>query len=135
MVTKKIVLHFPRRLAGQPIVCDLVKRYQLDFNILKAAITPREEGLLVLELKGEDHAFAQGMAYLDQIGVARQWLSQDIVRDDDACIHCGACTPVCPNGALAIDRATMRVDYDNEKCVACELCVRACPVNAMQVHF
>jgi len=32
-----------------------VKQYNLDFNILKAQITPNEEGLLVVELKGEDN--------------------------------------------------------------------------------
>ncbi len=135
MVRKKIVLHFPHRLVNQPVVCNLVKRYDLEFTILKAYITPREQGLLVLELKGEDSAFAEGMQYLDEIGIERQWLSQDIVRDETGCTHCGACINVCPSSALTMERPVMLVRFDKEKCVACELCVGACPVKAMEVHF
>lgn len=119
----------------QPIICNLVKQYDLEFNILKARVTPREEGLLVLELKGEERTFAEGLEYLDKIGVTRQWLSQDVVRDDARCFQCGVCTSVCPSGALTIVRDTMCVDFEDKKCVACGLCVGACPVRAMTVSF
>jgi len=119
----------------QPILCQLVRRYDIDFNILKASVTPSEEGLLVLELRGEDEPFQQGMDYLDDLGVKTQLLSQDIKRDDVRCTHCGVCISVCPSGALSVDRATMRVNFDNEKCIACEFCVGACPSRAMEVHF
>ena len=39
-ISKRIVLHFPKRLVDRPIVSRLVKDYNLDFNILKALITP-----------------------------------------------------------------------------------------------
>ena len=52
-VSKRIVLHFPRRLVDRPIVSRLVRDFNLDFNILKASVTPDEEGLLVLELPGD----------------------------------------------------------------------------------
>lgn len=120
---------------SQPIVCTLVKRYDLDFSILKANITPREEGLLVLEVTGEENAFEKGLEYLGEIGVSVQPLSQDIVRNDSRCTHCGACVTVCPSGALVLRRETFKVDFDNSKCVACELCVKACPPRAMEVHF
>ena len=50
VVSKRIVLHFPRRLVEQPVIYRLVKDYNLEFNILKALITlePEEEGLMVL---------------------------------------------------------------------------------------
>ena len=135
MICKKIVLKFPRYLVDQPIVCNLVKRYNLDFNILKAKVTPKEEGLLVMELRGEDGPFYDGMQYLEKVGVLVQPLSQDIIRNDDLCIHCGACTSLCPSGALALERKTMRVNFDSGKCIACELCVRGCPPRAMEVHY
>jgi ABC-type methionine transport system ATPase subunit len=47
-VTKKIVLRFPKRLVDRPIVYRLVKDFDLEFNILKASVTPEQEGLLVL---------------------------------------------------------------------------------------
>ena len=49
-VSKKVVMRFPKNLVDQPIVCRLVKDHNLVFNILKASVTPNEEGLLVMEL-------------------------------------------------------------------------------------
>jgi len=135
MISRKIVLKFPPDLVDEPIVCSLVKRYNLDFNILKAHVNPKEEGLVVLEVKGGRKPFEEGMRYLKDVGVRVQPLSRDIVRDDDRCIHCGACTSVCPSGALAIDRETWMVTFSNEKCIACELCIKGCPVRVMAVNF
>ena len=135
VVRQRMVLHFPPRLVDQPILCNLVKRYDMDFNILKASITPREEGLLVLELKAGEKPFEEGMQYLAEMGVRTQPLSQDVVWNEARCTHCGACVGVCPSGALALDRRTMMVRFDNGKCIACEFCIHACPPRAMEVHF
>ena len=135
MARRRIVLHFPRRLVDQPVLCNLIKRYDLDFNILKAAVTPREEGLLVLELKGAEKPLEEGMRYLAELGVRTQPLSQDVVWNKARCTHCGACVAVCPSGALEIDRRTMMVRFNNEKCIACEFCINACPPRAVEVHF
>jgi len=51
MTSKKIVLHFSKENWSKPIVYRLVKDFNLSFNILKAQITPREEGILVLALR------------------------------------------------------------------------------------
>ena len=52
-VSKRVVLRFPQRIVDRPIISSLVKDYDLEFNILKASITQDKEGLLVLELKGD----------------------------------------------------------------------------------
>ena len=135
MVSKRIVLKFPARLLDQPIVCQLVKRHGLDFSILKASVTPREEGLLVLEISGEENAIESGMGYLAEVGVRVQPLSQDVLRDEARCTHCGACVTICPTRALSMDRRTMRVSFNSDQCIACEHCVAACPVRAMEIHF
>ena len=135
MVSKRIVLTFPHKLLDQPIVYKLVKDYDLVFNILQAKITPKEEGLMILELKGKKENYAEGLKYLPGLGVKIQPLSQDVTRDDARCTHCGACVTVCPTGALYIEKGTMKVLFDSEKCIACELCVRACPPRAMVVKF
>ena len=135
MFSKKVVLHFPNKLVDEPIVCKLVKDYDLEFNILKAYVTPREEGLLVLELRGEKENYDKGVAYLKKMGVKTQPLSQDIVRNEDKCTDCGVCVPICPTGALVVEPLTRKVNFYDNKCIACELCVNVCPVRAMQVHF
>jgi ferredoxin len=134
-VSKRIVLHFPKRLVDRPIVTRLVKDYDLDFNILKALVTPEEEGLLILELSGEQQAYDKGIRYLTKTGVKIQSLSQDVLRNEERCTHCGACIAICPSGAFELDPVTRRVNFYNEKCVACGLCLKACPPRAMEVHF
>ncbi len=132
---KRVVLHFPKPLLDKPIVYRLIRDYDLVFNILRADVTPREQGLLVLELSGEEEAYNQAMDYLAELDVNVQFLEQDITRNEVKCTHCGACTAVCPTSSLALDRKTMQVLFDPAQCVACERCIPACPTNAMEVHF
>ncbi|MFA5063603.1 MAG: NIL domain-containing protein [Candidatus Omnitrophota bacterium] len=135
MISKRIVLHFPDRLVDQPIVYKLVKEFDLQFNILKAFVTPQEEGLMVLELTGKRENFDQGVEYLQSCGVRIQSLSQDVVRNEKKCTNCGVCVPICPTEALVVDPQTRKVLFNNKKCIACELCVKICPPRAMEVHF
>jgi ferredoxin len=135
MVSKRIVLHFPHRLVDQPLVYKLVKEFDLQFNILKAFVTPNEEGLMVLELTGRRENFDKGVEYLQSCGVRIQSLSQDVVRNEKKCTNCGVCVPICPTEALVVEPETRKVLFHNKKCIACELCVNICPPRAMEVHF
>lgn len=135
MVSKRIVLRFPHSMLDKPIVYKLVKDFDLVFNILQAKITPKEEGLLILELSGKKEDYANGIKYLTDHGVMIQPLSQDITRNDLRCSHCGACISICPTKALYIDNGSMKVEFDPSKCIGCELCVKACPPRAMTVKF
>ncbi len=134
-VSKRIVLRFPKRLVERPLIYRLVKDYDLEFNILKASITPEQEGLLVLELKGNQSEYDKGINFLIKAGVKIQSLSQDVTRNEDRCTSCGACVTVCPTKAFSVDPKTRLVLFDNEKCIACGLCIPACPPRAMEVHF
>lgn len=134
-VSRRIVLHFPRRIVDRPIVSRLVKDYNLDFNILKASITPEKEGLLILELSGEQKDYDEGIKYLTKTGVRIQSLSQNVIRNEERCTHCGACITVCPTGAFELEPLTRQVNFYDEKCLACGLCIKACPPRAMELHF
>ncbi len=135
MISKRIVLHFPQRLVDQAIVYNLVKEYNLQFNILKASVTPEEEGLMVLELTGQDSDFQRGTEYLISCGVKIQPLSQDVVRNEEKCTHCGVCVPICPVDALVTEKETRKILFHEDKCIACELCVKTCPFRAMEISF
>ena len=135
MISKKVVLHFPQKLIEQPIVYRLVKDFDLNFNILKAYVTPDEEGLMVFELSGEENDFEKGVEYLKSCGVKIQPLSQDVVRNERKCTNCGVCVPICPAGALLVDPLSKEIVFNEDKCIACEVCVRVCPFRAMEVHF
>jgi len=134
-VSKRIVLHFPRHMVDRPIVSRLVRDFNLDFNILKASITPAEEGLLVLELTGEQNDYDKGIRYLTDSGVVIQSLSQDVIRNEERCTHCGACVTICPTGAFELEPKTREIIFRDEKCLACGICIKACPPRAMEVHF
>jgi L-aspartate semialdehyde sulfurtransferase ferredoxin len=135
MYSKTLSLRFPKKVVDEPIVVNLIKNFDLTFNILKATIYPRKEGFMVLELSGHKQNYQDGIRYLKSLGIKVEHIGQDIRRDEEKCFQCGACTAVCPTEALYIQRPQMTVIFDREKCSACELCVAACPAKAMEVKF
>ena len=133
MYSKILKLRFPVTEVQKPIVCNLVREFDLLFNILNAGILPRKEGFMVLEISGSRKNFKEGVNYLRRQGVRVQNASQEVKRSETQCTHCGSCTAVCPTGALSIERPQMTVKFDQQKCIVCELCVPACPPRAMAV--
>jgi ferredoxin len=132
--SKILILRFPKTEVEKPIVCYLVKDYDLTFNILNAAVLPRKEGIMVLELIGTRKNFKDGINYLKNQGVHVESASQEIKRIKKKCTHCGACTAVCPTGALSIQRPEMIVEFNQKKCSVCEICVPTCPTRAMDAR-
>ncbi len=133
MATRIYVLLFPKETSSEPIIYQLVKRYDVEFNILKADILPQREGVMILELQGAEEKVKKGLDYLRSFGVNAERLAAAIKRDDEKCFQCGACTGICPVGALYITRPSMEVIFNPEKCTGCSLCVPVCPVRAMEV--
>ena len=134
MAERRIVLHFPSQLIDVPIISRLTRDYDLEFNILRANITPDAEGLMVLGLAGEPGDLERALAWVEEQGVTVQPLERDVVRADGKCNDCGACLTICPTAAL-FKTPDQQVHFDADKCIACELCVPACPPRAMQVSF
>lgn len=135
MYSKILSLRFPGNIVGEPVTANLVRDFNLSFSILKATIYPRKEGFMVLELRGQRNDFQKGVRYLKSLGIKVESTGQEIKRNDEKCFHCGACTAVCPTGALHIHRPEMDVLFEKEKCSACELCVPTCMAGAMKVNF
>lgn len=136
MSARKIVLNFPKEKIDKPIVYKLIKDVNLTFNILRANITPDQEGHMVLELTGENSEIERGIKYLKDEGISLQPLSKDIKVNWEKCTQCGVCVAICPTDALYVkDRKTMEVAFDSDKCIACELCIRPCPPRAIEVTF
>ena len=134
MYSRILILRFPKTEVEKPVVCYLAKDYGLTFNILNAAVLPRKEGIMVLELSGTKKDFKEGVKYLKSQGVHVQNASQEVKRIKKKCTHCGACTAVCPTGALSIQRPEMIVIFNQKKCSVCELCLPACPSRAMEAR-
>lgn len=135
MATKRLTLNFPPHLIDQPVTYQLITEHDLKVNILRARITPREWGRLVVELSGSKKNLDAGLKFATDLGVDIKPLAQDVHWHEDKCIECTACISICPTGALEVAREEMRVSFDHEKCIACELCIPACPYDAMHITF
>jgi len=133
--TRIYILRFPKDIVDQPIICQLVKQFDVEFNILKATILPQHEGVMILELRGHKDNIKKGLSYLKGLDVKSESIATSIHRDDEKCFQCGACTGICPTGALSLKRPEMAVIFDPEKCSGCGLCVTVCPVKAMEVSL
>jgi ferredoxin len=135
MAKKRIVLTFPPELVSQPIIYRLVKDCDLVLNILRAQVTPKEEGKMVLELEGNREGINKGLKYLEDMKVGVQPLAKDIKLDEQECISCGACIAVCSPKALSMNRESWKLEFDRDRCLLCGLCVPACPLGVIQIEF
>jgi L-aspartate semialdehyde sulfurtransferase ferredoxin len=132
LYSKIVILNFPPEVANKAIVCQLVKKFDLLFNILRAQISNQKQGTMVMEISAASRSgFNKGVQFLKQQGVKVSTPEHQIYKDEQICTHCGACTAVCPTQALNIFRPSMEVMFDKEKCTVCELCIVTCPTRAM----
>ncbi len=133
-MNKRRVLTFPPSAVEEPIIYHLVKDYGLMVNILRASIDPRKQGRMVVELSGEESQLSRGMNYLERMGITVEPMAQEIQHLEERCTSCTACVPICPTGALSVDRNDWVVTFDEQKCVVCLSCVDVCPYKAVDVR-
>ena len=134
-MTRIYLLRYPKESSNQSVIYQLVKRYDVEVNILKADIRPQRDGIMILDLKGNKEKISEALEYLDTLHITAERIAGKVHRDEKKCFHCGACTGICPVGALFIRQPSMEVIFEPEKCTACGLCVSGCPVRAMTVSF
>jgi L-aspartate semialdehyde sulfurtransferase ferredoxin len=132
MTSRNVLLIFKSNIMYKPLIYRLSKDFDLVFNILEAKILPRKEGRLLLELRGEEETVDSAVKFLEDHLVVVEMLKDRISRVEELCIHCGACTGLCPTEALHLSGPEMRVEFDVSKCVACGVCGLACPFGAMK---
>lgn len=130
----RIVLHF-NNSTEQPIIYTLCQKYDLVCSIIKASIEPDQEGYVALEISGDDSNYQKALDYLKEINIRVDDFKKKIIRLEDKCTNCGACSGFCPTGALSLNMDTREIVFDDSKCVACGLCTRACPYKSMQTNF
>lgn len=133
MMTVKLGLHFPPEEVDKPVVYALIKEYNLMFNILHATVSPGKRGKVIMELTGEEDDIAAGIEFIKSQGVECLIFTDSVIRYEDKCVHCGACTAVCPSGALTMD-ADWKLNFQMDKCMMCGHCIKACPMRAILSH-
>ncbi|HOJ31729.1 MAG TPA: NIL domain-containing protein [bacterium] len=135
IISERVVLKFPKELVDKPTISALVRKYDIEFNILQAQVLPQKEGLMVVVFTGEEKIVKQALNDLKNQNVGLQRLKQDITKDDKICTHCGVCIGLCPTNAFYYDQSTKKVIFDYEKCITCMLCVKGCMVRAIKIKF
>jgi len=129
----KVTMYFPTNIITKPVTYHLVKDYNLMVNILNADVSLNKVGKLVADIEGEEEDIEAGLKFVKEVGAEYEIFSKSIIWNEESCVHCGACTAVCPSGALQLDKDDRRLTFDREKCLICELCVKACPLRVMSV--
>jgi len=129
----KLSLIYPPDKVTRPITYHLVKDYDLRINILHADIGLNKMGKLVIDILGEEKNINDGLEFVENQGIEYKIFNRTIIWNEDNCVHCGACTAVCPSNALIMDSGEWTLTFDKEKCLICGLCVKACPLRVINI--
>lgn len=135
MARRAAILHFPSEIVDKPLVSRLIKRFDVEVNIVEAHINPNEDGTMTVFIEGDTKEIEDAINHLKEDGVKVALPEQGIYLDEARCVHCGACTAHCITKALELDRGSMRVNFDYKRCIACQLCIAVCSYKALRSSF
>lgn len=128
----KLLIKFPKEVGRNPVVYDLITKYDLKINILKAAFDFNLEGHLLIDIEGTSQNISKGIEYLNGIGVHADFINSTISIEEAVCNDCGLCTSVCESRALTYNQDTLSLEFKDNKCVGCNLCIKVCPSRAIK---
>ncbi len=60
-----------------------------------------------------------------------EWASVKPVLDEEKCIHCLMCVPVCPDSVIPVTKDGKRGPFDYDHCKGCGICAKTCPKGAI----
>jgi ferredoxin len=132
---KRYFLTFPANSVTEPVIYNLVKKFDIPISILKADINPGKEGNLLVEMTGEAAIIEAGIEYLSTQKITCNKVIKRVKWHKELCVHCGACTAVCFSEAMVIERKNWKVKFFADNCVACGLCIKACPLQLFELDF
>jgi ferredoxin len=120
VMEKVVILKFTKKTWNKPVIHGLSQNSNLD-------------AFAIMSLEGTEEEYQKGLEYLRSCNVIIEEVPENIRKDEDRCVHCGACTAVCPTDALFVDGPEKKVVLDREKCVACGNCVKVCTVQCIEL--
>ncbi len=123
----KAWLRFSTSIVNKSVISDIMKLFDIDFNILKADITPRG-GKMLVEIDGPQAS--ESISYMEDKGIEVTPILKVVKKDTDKCLECGACVSLCPVEAISI-LDDWDIDIDNQKCIGCGFCISSCPTQAI----
>lgn len=132
---KRLTLTFPKRSIQMPVTYRLAKDFNVAANIIRAQVAPNQVGKLVVELSGDIDQLDAAIDWMRSQDIGISMVGREIIIDEDACVHCGLCTGVCPTEALTLEPQTFRLNFTRSRCIVCEQCIPTCPVQAISTNL
>ncbi len=125
----KAWLKFSPDITNKPIISDTMKSYDIDFNILRANITPKG-GKILVELSGNQ--VKESIEYMESQGIHVDPIKKVVKKEEEKCVDCGACISLCPVKAISISD-DWDILIDDQICIGCAFCTTSCPMKAIKV--
>ena len=79
MPKQRLHLTFPEQLVQEPVIYNLGKRFDIVTNVRRANVEEKY-GWVILEVEGTEEALAEGVRYLDELGVQVDRIDGDVVE-------------------------------------------------------
>jgi len=125
----KAWLNFSPSIVNKTVISDLIKNFDVTFNILKADITPKG-GKMLIEISGSEAE--EGIKYMEKEGIQLNPIKKVVKKDEEKCMDCGECISLCPVNAIKMED-DWTVELDNQKCIGCGFCTTSCPTKAIKI--
>jgi ABC-type methionine transport system ATPase subunit len=72
-IERKVHLTYPPHLIDQPIIYELIKKFDVVVNILEANVMP-QEGWLLVAVQGEEQVVKEGLEWISAQGIeVKEW--------------------------------------------------------------
>ncbi|MHC1593269.1 MAG: 4Fe-4S binding protein [Methermicoccaceae archaeon] len=126
---KKLMVEIERDVLSKPIIAEVILETGAKLNIERAKIDS-ESGEVVLNVPAED--VERVKESFGRWGVHVRPIIHPVVKDENACIHCGACISVCPVSVFSFGEDGSVV-ANEEECIMCGACITMCPVRALRI--
>ena len=72
-IERKVHLTYPPHLVDQPLIYELIKKFDVAVNILEANVT-LQEGWLLVAVRGEEQVVKEGLEWMSAQGIeVKEW--------------------------------------------------------------
>jgi ferredoxin len=121
-------LRFDSKTVKDPVISQTTLEKGTLINIIRGSVGARE-GELIVEI--DDARADEIIEYIESKGVVVTRIHEKIAKDDEICMHCGACISICPVEVFKIRDFRVEAEYD--RCIRCGICIGVCPVKALEL--
>ncbi len=125
----RLLLKFDSKTIKVPVISRATLETGALINILRATVGARK-GEIIIEV--EDDKVQEVEKIIEELGVEVAELVGAITKDEERCVHCGACISICPTEVFTFN-GEKKVIVEAEKCIHCGACVKVCPTEALSL--